>query len=96
MSALKTIRTDIAKYADPVMRVLELVQSLTGVGGPKTAAALEVVAAAMKTLEQGVVDKLTPAMILANLDALTAGEAADDAAAAAANAAELAKYPGGA
>lgn len=93
MSALDTIKADLAKYADPVIRALELVQSLTGIGGATVATAIETIGAVMHTLERGVVDNLTPEMILANLDALATSEAADDAAAAAANAAEMAKFP---
>lgn len=95
MSLSDTLKTDLAKYADPVIRALELVQSLTGVGGADAAAALQVSAAVIKTLEQGVAAQLSAAEILAQMDSLTTGEAADDKAAADANAAELAKYPTG-
>lgn len=93
MSLAETIRADLVKYADPVMRALQLVQSLSGIGGPGAATALQTIAAVLHTLEQGFADKLDPAAILANLDTLSVGEAANDAAAAAANQAELDKYP---
>jgi len=93
MSLANTIKADLAKYAEPVLRALELVQSLTGVGGAGAATALQTVDAILRTLEAGVSSQLSAADIIAELDKLAPGEAADDAAAAAANAAELAKYP---
>lgn len=93
MSLRDTIKSDFVKYADPILRAIELVQSITGIGGTTAETSLKAIDAIMHTLEQGVADQLAPEQILAGLDALQAGEAADDAAAAAANAAELAKYP---
>jgi hypothetical protein len=92
MSLSDTLKSDLAKYADPILRALELVQSLTGIGGAGAATALQVAAAVIKTLETGVAAQLSAADILAELDKLAPGEAADDAAAAAANQAELDKY----
>lgn len=93
MPALDMIKADLAKYADPVIRALQLLQSLTGTGGAGAAAVLAAAAAVIKTLEDGIAGQLTAEQILAELDKLAPGEAADDAAAAAANAAELDKYP---
>lgn len=93
MSISDTLKTDLAKYADPVLRALELVQSLTGIGGAGAATALQVAGAVLKTLETGVASQLSASDILAELDRLAPGEAADDAAAKAANQAELDRYP---
>lgn len=93
MPALDTIKADLAEYAEPVIRALQLVQSLTGVGGSGAAAALAAAGAIIKTLEDGIAGQLSAADILAELDKLAPGEAADDAAAAAANQAEMDKYP---
>lgn len=90
MSLSETIKTDLAKYADPVIRALELVQSLTGVGGAPAAEALQAIAAILHTLEAGVAAQLSAADILADLDKLAPGEAADDTAA---QAAIEAKWP---
>lgn len=90
MSTFDTIRSDIGKYGEPVVRALELIQSLTGLGGVAAAEGLAAVHAVMQTLEQGVADQLDAAAILAELDKLAPGEAADDLAA---QAAILAKYP---
>lgn len=88
--SLDTIKADLAKYADPVIRALELVQSLTGVGGPPAAEALVAIAAVLHTLEAGAAANLRSADILAELDKVAPGEAADDAAA---EAALDAKFP---
>lgn len=93
MSLSDTLKADLAKYAEPVLRALELVQALTDIGGPGAATALQVSHAVLNTLEAGVSAQLSPADILAELDKLAPGEAADDAAAAAVNQAELDKYP---
>lgn len=95
MSISQTLKNDLTTYADPVLRALELVQSLTGIGGPGAATALQVAGAVLHTLETGVAAQLSAADILAELDKLAPAEAADDKAAADANAAELAKYPAG-
>lgn len=93
MSLADTLRADLTKYVDPVVRVLEIAQSLTGIGGAGAATALKTIEAMIKTLETGVASQLTAKDILAELDKLAPGVAANDAAAVAANAAELAKYP---
>ena len=92
MTTWDTIRADIGTYGEPVIRALELIQSLTGLGGVTAAESLAAVHAVMQTLEQGV-GKLDAATILADLDKLAPSLAADDAAAIDANAAQLAKYP---
>lgn len=92
MSLADTLKNDLTKYADPVLRAFELVQALTGTGGPGAATALQVAGAVLHTLEAGVAAQLSAADILAELDKLAPAEAADDAAAAAANQAELDKY----
>ncbi len=91
--SLATIKAEVAKYADPIILALEMIQSMTGIGGTRTKEALVAIDAVLKTLEQGVAAQLSAADILAELNKLAPSEAADDAAAAAANAAELAKYP---
>lgn len=90
MTTWDTVRGDLATYGEPIVRALELIQSLTGLGGAAAAESLAAVHAVMQTLEQGVADKLDAAGILAELDKLAPGEAADDLAA---QAAILAKYP---
>ena len=90
MSTFDTIRADLGKYGEPVIRALELIQSFTGLGGVAAAEGLSAVHAVMHTLEQGVSDQLSAAAILASLDELAPGEAADDAAA---QAAIAAKFP---
>ncbi len=81
MSIGTTVKIDLAKYGDPVLRALELIQSLTGLGGPAAAEALQVAGAVLHTLETGVAANLTADDILADLDKLAPGEAADDVAA---------------
>lgn len=93
MSTFDTIRADMATYGEPVIRALELIQSLTGLGGVAAAEGLAAVHAVMTTLEQGVAGKLDAASILAELDKVHPALAADDKAALDANAAQLAKYP---
>lgn len=88
--SLDTLKADFAKYADPIIRALELVQSLTGAGGPAAAEALAAAGAVIHTLEAGVAAQLSAEDILAELDKLAPGEAADDAAA---EAAIAAKFP---
>ena len=90
MSTFDTIRADLGKYGEPIIRALELIQSFTGLGGVAAAEGLAAVHAVMHTLEQGVSDQLSAAAILASLDELAPGEAADDAAA---QAAIAAKFP---
>jgi hypothetical protein len=93
--SIATIKADLAEYADPVIQALEMIQALTGIGGKPAAETLATIAAILKTLEAGVAAQLTAQGILDEMAKLAPGEAADDAAAAAANQAELAKYPGG-
>jgi MoxR-like ATPase len=88
--SLDTLKADLAKYADPVIRALELVQTLTGVGGPPAAEALVAIAAVLHTLEAGAASDLSAQNILAELDKLAPSEAADDADA---EAAIAAKFP---
>lgn len=82
MSVIDDIRfvaTKLEQYA----KFVQLAQSATGLGGPEAAQAIAVIKAGLDALAAGDTGAITPQQVIAELDKLTAGEAADDAAAAA-------------
>lgn len=70
MSAIDTIKIDLAKYGQPVLAALEMIQAMTGLGGDRAATALKTIEATLRTLTDGAARDATPAEILADLGTL--------------------------
>lgn len=77
MKPLDIVRNSL-KYADPIIHALQIIQSMTGLGGGD-AATLRVVDAVVHTLNDGIGKGLDPRKIVEELDRLVAGIAANDA-----------------
>lgn len=95
MSALETVLTDIQKvaaYIAPLVNMALVAEKATGIGGPTAEVAVEVIAAAVKSLSDVASGKITHDQALASMAALKAALASNDAAA---DAALEAKFPQG-
>jgi hypothetical protein len=77
MSTLDTIKVDVAKYGEPLLAALILVQSLTKIGGAQAEAALKAIDATIKTLVDGAAAGAEPADILRRIGVLEAGIISD-------------------
>lgn len=86
MSILDDIRDEATKL-EQYAAFVQTVQAATGLGGATATEVVAIIKAALDALANGASGALTSAQVLAELDKLTSGEAADDAAAAAALAA---------
>lgn len=89
MSALDVLKK-AAKYTEPVVHALQVIQSLTHLGGADAAAALAAIDKVISTTVTGVSLGHDPSAIIAELDKLRVGVSANDAAA---DAALAAKFP---
>lgn len=83
MSILDDIRNEADKLQQYAAFV-QTVQAATGIGGMPAAEVIAIIKAALAALAQGATGALTTEQVMAELGKLTSGEAADDAAAAAA------------
>ena len=86
MSLVDTIENDAEKalaYAAPLITALEVIQSMTGIGGAVTAEALQAAQAAVNkiagTALGGLAANVDPTIILADLAKLQASVTTDDA-----------------
>lgn len=64
-----SVRSILAK-GELVAGALETIQKLTGVGGPKAEAALVAIRAVLATLDEGIIDKVSPQAALAQIEAM--------------------------
>lgn len=93
---LETVLTDIRKVAaliEPMVAVIAVAEAATKVGGPSADAAVQAIAAAVKSLSGIVEGKVTHEQAMASLAALRSAIASNDAAA---DAALAARFPEGA
>lgn len=86
MSILDDIRTEATKL-EQYAAFVATVQAATGIGGMAATEVIAIIKAALTALAQGATGAMSSEQILAEFAKLTSGEAADDAAAAAALAA---------
>ncbi len=75
---MSTLRIDFAKYGQPVLAALAMVQAMTGVGGEEAADGVKAIEAILETLTDGIAGGATPDAILADLGKLEAGTEQDD------------------
>jgi hypothetical protein len=98
MSAFDTVVTDVRKVAaliEPMVAVIAVAEAATGIGGPSADAAVQVIAAAIKSLTGIVEGKVTHDQALVSMSQLLASLATNDAAADAALAARFSPTPTG-
>lgn len=73
MSTITTVIADARKVAgliEPALAIVALAQSLTKVGGPGAAAAIQVLDAAVKAFEAGAAGTMTSAEVTARISSL--------------------------
>lgn len=78
MSALDVVKKTL-KYAGPVVHALQVIQTITGLGGSDAKAALKAIDAVVKTTIDGIAKGVDPDQIVKDLDKLTTGIGANDA-----------------
>lgn len=90
---IESILADAQKFAgmvQPVFALLALTVSVTGIGGPAAPVAIKILQAAVQAIAAGAEGKITAEQVMVELDKLKALTAKD----AAADAALAARFPG--